>query len=83
MKKLRNLMLPSLFVLSALCLQPVAIQAEPEAPGADCYWIYGANSTGIWSCSWGCDYIYAYENGEWVEIGRLGSNCGDGDPLVN
>jgi hypothetical protein len=70
MKKLRNLTVLFLFVLAALGFIPVAIQAEegaPEAPGSDCIWVYGPNNTGIWSCSWGCDYFYEYCENGWSE----------------
>ena len=70
MKKLRNLTVLFLFVLAALGFNPVAIQAdEPEAPGPDCTWAYGAGGyNGTWTCPWGC-YHYFHERGQWVHKG--------------
>lgn len=77
MRKLRNLAVLFLFVLAAMGFNPVAIRAEPEAPGEDCTWSYGASYyTGTWSCPWGCDYHYFHENFEWVQ---KGSDCEGGE----
>lgn len=69
MRKLRSLTVLFLLVLAAMGLNPVAIQAEPEAPGPECSWSYGVSSySGTWTCPWGC-YHYFYERGQWVMKG--------------
>jgi hypothetical protein len=75
MRKLRNLAVLLLLVLAAMGFNPAIIQAEeaPESPGPSCIWAYGSSSwSGVYSCSWGCDYFYEYNGSSWSLVGQ---NC--------
>jgi hypothetical protein len=71
MRMFRNLTLSFLLVLAAIGFTPAPTQAIPESLDSDCVWAYGG-SGGVYSCSWGCDYFYEYNNGEWELVDQ---NC--------